>query len=439
MEKKEKLIKNIKKHSKDLWLPNNDIVFNKIENNSWFDINYYKSPKTIFNNKLKLKTVKTTEKMFCKKITVAFTKEQKQIINRWFNATTLLYNETINFIKNNPDNNDRLNYKKLRTYYLKDIRNNIIQKSQVESINKNTKIYTHIMDCAIKSACAMYKSAITNFKNGYIRHFRIRKLKHSRANKVMEIEPVYFNYKGVVSLCPKIFDDIKYYYNNKEYKLTTISNACNLQYNTKLDKYYLFIPQLHTSVENIRPKEVISIDPGIRTFMTCITENEVIQFDNTTERIKEEIEKKDYINNLKCKKKVKKKIETRSNNRIHNLVTELHWKTIKYLTDNYKVILIGNLSTNGIVNNKTSKITKITKRLAYALSFYKFRQRLEYKSNIKGNKCVIVDESYTSKVCSSCGNCKEDLGSNKVYECNKCKIILDRDVNGSRCIYMVNH
>jgi hypothetical protein len=89
MEKKEKLINNIKKHSKDLWLPNNDIVFNKIENNSWFDINYHKSPKTNFNNKLKLKPVKTTEKMFCKKITVAFTKEQKQIINRWFNATTL--------------------------------------------------------------------------------------------------------------------------------------------------------------------------------------------------------------------------------------------------------------------------------------------------------------------------------------------------------------
>ena len=47
--------------------------------------------------------------MFCKKITVAFTKEQKLIINKWFNAITLLYNETINFIKNNPDN-DRLNY-----------------------------------------------------------------------------------------------------------------------------------------------------------------------------------------------------------------------------------------------------------------------------------------------------------------------------------------
>ena len=36
----------------------------------------------------------------------------------------------------------------------------------------------------------MYKSAITNFKNGNIRHFRIRKLKNSRSNKVIAIDTI---------------------------------------------------------------------------------------------------------------------------------------------------------------------------------------------------------------------------------------------------------
>jgi putative transposase len=41
----------------------------------------------------------------------------------------------------------------------------------------------------------------------------------------------------------------------------------------------------------------------------------------------------------------------------------------------------------------------------------------------------MVDERYTSKICSKCGNLKEDLGGNKIYKCNECKMEIDRDVN----------
>ncbi len=38
---------------------------------------------------------------------------------------------------------------------------------------------------------------------------------------------------------------------------------------------------------------------------------------------------------------------------------------------------------------------------------------------------------------SKCGNIKDDLKENKVYDCLKCKTKMDRDINGSRNIYMV--
>lgn len=40
---------------------------------------------------------------------------------------------------------------------------------------------------------------------------------------------------------------------------------------------------------------------------------------------------------------------------------------------------------------------------------------------------ILIKENYTSKVCSNCVNIKHDLGGNKIYDCTKCKVKMDRD------------
>ena len=52
---------------------------------------------------------------------------------------------------------------------------------------------SHMLDGAIKLACASYKSAFSNFKNGHIRHFNIRYLKKNKKSHIFDIEKVYFN------------------------------------------------------------------------------------------------------------------------------------------------------------------------------------------------------------------------------------------------------
>ena len=38
-------------------------------------------------------------------------------------------------------------------------------------------------------------------------------------------------------------------------------------------------------------------------------------------------------------------------------------------------------------------------------------------------------------MCHNCENLKMNLGSKKIYECDKCKIKIDRDINASINIY----
>ena len=92
------------------------------------------------------------------------------------------------------------------------------------------------------------------------------------------------------------------------------------------------------------------------------------------------------------------------------------------------------MSTKGIVCNNKSVLTKENKELAYAFSFYEFRQKLEYKCKAKKCNYTMVNEYCTSVTCSNCSKYNEFLGSSKEFNCNFCKSIFDRDVNGCRNI-----
>jgi putative transposase len=69
------------------------------------------------------------------------------------------------------------------------------------------------------------------------------------------------------------------------------------------------------------------------------------------------------------------------------------------------------------------------------MKHYTFRERLKSKSEEYGNKVEIVNESFTSKKCFNCGNIKKDLDRNRVYDCKKCNVIIDRDLNGAINIF----
>jgi len=434
-----KLNNNIKKYNNDIWFPKDEIKYESLNTNSCFSILRKENENELKNIKLNNKTIKQNTNIYkCLTVKLIFDDFQKKIINRWFKSFILMYNETLKYIKLRYNNNEPLilDFKKLRTYHLKETRNKIIEESQHPNYLKDTKIKTHILDKAIQLACSNYKSALSNLKNKNIKYFRIRYWKINKDSYNLAIEPSYFTKS---SLCYNILGKVNAYYNDELFDLNLIKTKykceCKLIYSKNTNKYELFIPEKIELNNNdlIEKKQFISLDPGIRTFMTGLSNNDCIKININNNKIKNMLTKIDKINNYKNNKYRRKAILIK-NRKIKNLVNELHWKTIDYLTKNYKTIIIGDMSVKSIVNNKNSNLNKMTKRIAYVLSFYKFKERLKYKCLLNNCNYLEVNEKYTSKMCSNCCTYNETLGSNKIFNCSNCNITIDRDLNGSRNI-----
>ena len=67
------------------------------------------------------------------------------------------------------------------------------------------------------------------------------------------------------------------------------------------------------------------------------------------------------------------------------------------------------------------------------VSWSNFISILEYKCSWYGRELFKIPQYYaSSKICSNCGNKKDDLKlSDRVYNCESCGISLDRDLNAS--------
>jgi putative transposase len=424
----------------------NEQKITTINTTSWFDINKIKVNKTI--NNININTKFPTEIISCQKVKMILTDMQKLILDKWFYSYTEMYNKTLNYIRENCstfkneviksklkdiDKKLYINSYTLRNE-LKIIRDDIIKSSQLIDISKNTKIQTHTLDYAIRQLVSNIKSAMTNLNQGYIKRFRIKFWKNSRPSKTIEIEKQYIiNNK----ICPNILDDIKYEYNNKEYLLSNINSNIKINYNSITNEYNLLIPIKNAPIkEENKINNFISLDPGLRTFMTGLSETDCFKIGTKVNTIiKNQINRLNKIKkNKNIPNKIKKKNEQLINRKIFNKVDDLQWKTIKFLTNNFNNILLGDMSAKSIVSKNKSILHEDMKVACLRTRFYDFQKRLEYKCMLTKTNYKLVDEYYTSKICSLCGNYNDKLKGEKVYNCMKCKKIIDRDVNGCRNI-----
>jgi putative transposase len=365
----------------------------------------------------------------CRKVYLLPTLKQRKILIKWMDVYIQMYNHTLKFFKQNYYNKTKvsLNFQKVRTKYMKDIKNDLCNKSNIP---------VHILDGAIKDACTAYKSALTNLKNENIKYFRLRYIKYTKPQKVIRIENLMFS-KNQPTFCKTFLGDKIQTSENTEFG--DIDCDCVLQ--LKHNKFILYVPVLTNKHKTVKKKyKTIAIDPGIRTPYVGYSEDHVVEIgNNMSSKMSNYIKQIDSINKSEKSKSLKQKFINHRYIKISNLIDELHWKTIKYLTDNYKTILIGNLSTKDIVkNNVKNKLSDITKRISHLMRLNIFKFRLQYKCFQTDTEYKEVNEAYSSKTCSLCGNIKDNLGKQKIYECENCHKVIGRDINAARNIYMIN-
>ena len=427
-------------------LPNKIISKEEYTNNSWFKIKKYNTLSC--HNNLNYENIFPNEVINCLKIKMILTLEQKQIINNWMNSYTKMYNTGVQYIRNNYKasynyiTKDKLkllnkykNFQNMRNN-LKDIKNNILNTSQLKNISKNTKIQTHTLDYALRQLTSNIKSAITNLQRNNIKRFRIKYWNNSRPSKTIEIEKQYIS-KKTNKICYNILGDIRYEYNKKEFILPKINNNVKINYNSILDEYTLFILIKNKPLrEENKPNNLIVLDPGLRTFMTGLSENSAYKIaPNINNHIKLKLKKLQNIkNNNNIPLKIKKKNEKIINRKIYNLIDEMHWKTIKFLTSNFNNILLGDMSAKSIVKKSNKVLSPIMKTACLRSRYYEFNKRLKYKCELTKTNFKLVNEYYTSKTCSNCGNYNDKLKGEKTYKCEECNFKLNRDLNACRNI-----
>ena len=427
-----KLQENIALHEHKLYCPSVDeLKYSKINANTWFDINSSVNKSVSFNPNILIEPVKeiqTTRRTFMVK--VLLDDRQKNIIKQWVKAYITMYNVTLKYIKTLGLIKHKVSYQKIRTYHLKAQRNEILAHSGGEY---GSYIKVHILDTAIKLACSNFNAALTNKAKGHIKKFRMRYWRYNKSSTVIEIESNFFK-QGTMCRDPLGFvqcDNFSLKEIEDHYKV-----SCFLK--CEKNKYTLIIPEKIEINKSKALKEFIVLDPGVRTFQTGLSDNHVNQYcTNSRNVIERHLKKIDVTTkNEKIPLKIKRKIILREKMKIKFLVTELHWKTINHLVSNYKTILIGDMSVKGITCRETSNVSKMTKRVAYNLSFYRFRQRLQNKCIANNRNYIEANEKYTSKTCSKCAAYDAKLGSSHVYNCKKCNNLIDRDINACRCILL---
>ena len=220
---------------------------------------------------------------------------------------------------------------------------------------------------------------------------------------------------------------------------------------TRLGHYYLCIPQpLDIRSDNQAPSAeehaTIALDPGVRTFMTGYSAGgRVISWGSRDmakisrlHRWLDVLQKKWSHPDTRHRRRYRlKRAGHRIRLRVRNLVDEIHKRLAKWLCTNFRCILIPRFEASGMISKGRRCIRKKTVRAMCAWSHYRFRQRLLNKAReYPWCRVIVTEEPYTSKTCGQCGWIHQKLGGSKIFRCQKCTFVCDRDVNGARNILL---
>ena len=98
------------------------------------------------------------------------------------------------------------------------------------------------------------------------------------------------------------------------------------------------------------------------------------------------------------------------------------------LVNSYSFIAYEDLQIQNMVKNH--KLAKSINDVSWA----RFTQFLRYKAESAGCRVVDVPPQYTTQTCHECGNIQEMPLERRIFNCDKCSLQIDRDLNAAKNI-----
>ncbi len=320
-----------------------------------------------------------------------------------------------------------------------------------------TAVPYDVRERGFNDAWLAYEAVLNSCVNGNTATLKFRKKNHLQSititQKNIRDDSVYIETMGAIKHKKSLLSDgdTRLTHDSKGFYLNVLEKStkrvlANTLFGTKFLKKYVSNPILDNQ-ENHRLDSIIALDPGVRTFQTSYTPNAVADIGSNActrlyrlKNVQFRLRNKMKHVNAQKRRMIKKSF-SRISLKIKHLVDELHWKSIKYITRYDNVILpdfnVSQMIKKFDAQGRRRKISRRTVKEMLLLSHYKFHMRLQSRIQSSDSKRLwIVNEAYTSKTCGSCGHIHDNLGGNKTYKCPNCNIVLGRDVNGARNIFL---
>lgn len=181
----------------------------------------------------------------------------------------------------------------------------------------------------------------------------------------------------------------------------------------------------------------IGVDLGVKVLATC-SDGSKYDMPAATKRAKTKLNKLQWRNRHKVLGNKKLRIKASSNAgrfylksaRLHTRIVNIRRNTVQQMTTELSrkayTIRIEDLNVAGMIANH---------KLASAVSnncFYEIRRLLTYKQAHYGTKVELVDRWYpSSKQCSKCHHIQSMNLSDRVFHCQRCVHVQDRDENAA--------
>ncbi|HEV2225308.1 MAG TPA: transposase [Nitrososphaerales archaeon] len=180
---------------------------------------------------------------------------------------------------------------------------------------------------------------------------------------------------------------------------------------------------------NERP--AVGVDLGVLS-VAALSDGKLIpsaQFMKKSERATKELQRSLSRKKRGSRNREKARITfAKASRRMRNRRNDFAHKTSRFLADNYGLVVFEDLAITNMVKNHS---------LASAIMdacWGKIRRLTAYKAEVNGGRAILVDPRGTSQKCSACGTVQMVHLSERVFGCEKCGLILDRDVNAARNI-----
>jgi len=276
---------------------------------------------------------------------------------------------------------------------------------------------------------------ILNLDNAFQRFFKTKKgfpkfkSKRKDSNSFRCMQNCKIDFKNKKIKIPKI-DWIKFkdkrVFDSKIKSITVSKNKCNQYFASVLieEEFYINLPK------DIQESKIFSADMSCKDFLV----SSEMKFENQKFYRKNERRLKIRHRKFSKKKKGSKNFEksrlvlAKTYLNITNQRTGYQWNLAQGLTQKFDILIFEDLNIEGMKQFNKG----ISKTVTLDFSFSEFLTNLEWKC-FKSNKHFVKVGRFfpSSKLCSSCGQIKDDLKlSERTYICD-CGLILDRDLNAS--------